>query len=153
MDSKENRELRLTRTVKAPIDLVWKVWKDPDHIVHWWGPHGHTNTIQKMDFSEGGEWTLTMQGPDGTKYPNRSVFREIIPFKKIVLEHFNPHFIATVDFDPKGVETQIEWSLLFDTEADFELIVKTFKADEGQKQNVEKLEKYLSGLQDESKTK
>ena len=71
MENTEARELRLIRTVKAPIDLVWKVWTDSEHIVNWWGPHGHTNTIHKMDFTEGGEWKLTMQGPDGTKYPKQ----------------------------------------------------------------------------------
>lgn len=146
MENTKNRELRMTRMVKAPIDLVWQVWTDPQHIVNWWGPNHHTTTIQKMDFTEGGEWRLTMVDPDGTVYPNRSIFTEIIPQQKIVLEHFNPHFIATVVFEAKGNETQIEWSSVFDTSADFDIIVKTFKADVGQKQNFDKLENYLSGL-------
>jgi hypothetical protein len=35
---------------------------------------------------------LTLHGADGTNFPNRSIFKEIIPVKKIVYEHFNPHF-------------------------------------------------------------
>ena len=102
-----------------------------------------------MDFQEGGEWKLTMHGPDGTNYPNRSIFKEIIPFKKIVYEHFNPHFIATILFESKGEETFMDWSGIFDTAEMFEIVVKTHKADEGQKQNFERLEKYLSTLQSE----
>lgn len=143
MENTENREQKMTRTLKAPIDLVWQVWTDPEHIVNWWGPAGHTNTIHEMDFSEGGEWKLTMRGPDGTNYPNRSVFREIVPFRKIMFEHFNPHFMATILFEQKGEETQIEWCSLFDTVEMFETIVNTFNAKEGQKQNLEKLEQYL----------
>ena len=65
-------------------------------------------------------------------------------FKKIVLEHFNPHFNTTVLFESKGKKTQLDWTMLFDTAEMFETVVKAHKADEGQKQNVERLEKYLS---------
>ena len=148
----ENSALQTTRIFKAPINLMWEVWTNPEHIVNWWGPNGFTGTIHKMDFQEGGEWKLTLHGPDGTNYPNRSIYKEILPFKKIVFEHFNPHFITTVLFEAKGEETQIEWTLLFDTVEMYEIIVKAHKADEGQKQNIEKLEKYLSKLPGELNT-
>jgi uncharacterized protein YndB with AHSA1/START domain len=44
----------IKRIVKAPIDLVWKVWTSPEHIKHWWGPAGFTNTISEMDVRPGG---------------------------------------------------------------------------------------------------
>jgi uncharacterized protein YndB with AHSA1/START domain len=142
MENKD-RQIRSSRIFKAPIDLLWEVWTKPEHIVNWWGPNGFTNTIHAMDFKEGGEWTLTMHGPDGTNYPNRSIFKEIIPLKKIVFEHFNPHFITTVLFEAKGNETQVDWSLEFDTADMRDIVVKAHKADEGQKQNLDKLEQYL----------
>lgn len=143
MEQTTDREMRMTRTFRAPIELMWEVWTSPEHIVTWWGPDGFTSTIHTMDFQEGGEWKLTLHGPDGTNYPNRSIFKEIIPFKKIVFEHFNPHFITTVVFEPKGSETVIDWSMLFDTADMREVVVKAHKADEGLKQNLERLEKYL----------
>lgn len=152
MERTENREMRITRTFKVSIELMWEMWATPEHIVNWWGPGGFTSTIHEMDFKEGGEWKLTLHGPDGTNYPNRSIFKEIIPLQKIVFEHFNPHFITTVLFESKGEETQIDWTLLFDTAEMRETIVKAHKADEGQKQNVERLEKYLSNLHRGSKT-
>jgi hypothetical protein len=30
------------------------------------------------------------------------IFKEIVPLKKTVFAHFNPHFITTVLFKPKG---------------------------------------------------
>lgn len=144
---KNNRELKMTRTVKAPIDLVWKVWTEPEHLVQWWGPNGHTTTIHKMDFREGGEWKLTLHNQaNGQDYPNRSIFREIVPLQKIVFEHFNPHFIATVLFEVKGEETQIEWNSLFDTEEMLETVINVFNAKEGQAQNFERLKRYLERL-------
>lgn len=138
-----NRALQSKTIIHAPTDLVWEVWTNPEHIANWWGPNGFTNTIHKMDFQNEGEWNLTMHGPDGTNYPNRSIFKEIIPLEKIVFEHFNPHFITTVLFESRGKETLIDWTLLFDSEEMYDIIVKAHKADEGQKQNLEKLEKYV----------
>lgn len=140
--------MRITRTFQAPVDLMWEIWTNPEHITHWWGPKGFTSTIHTLDFREGGEWTLTMHGPDGTNFPNRSIFKEIIPLKKIVFEHFNPHFITTVLFEARGEETYMDWTMLFDTAEMREIVIKAHKADEGQKQNVERMEQYLSTLRD-----
>ncbi|MBS1946740.1 MAG: SRPBCC domain-containing protein [Bacteroidetes bacterium] len=138
------RQMQITRTFNAPVELVWEVWTSPEHIANWWGPNGFTNTIHKMDFQNGGEWLLTMHAPDGTNFPNRSIFKEIIPFKKIVFEHFNPHFITTVVFKQADKQTFMQWTMLFDTEEMREVVIKAHQADVGLTQNVEKLEKYLS---------
>jgi len=75
-------QIHAQATLRAPIELVWKVWTDPAHIAHWWGPEGFTNTIQQMDLIPGGEWRLTMIGPDGKRYPNRSEFVEMVLYKR-----------------------------------------------------------------------
>lgn len=157
MESKKSnthdRELVLTRTLNAPVDLVWEVWTKSEHIANWWGPNGFTNTITKMDFIPGGEWNLVMHGPDGTDYKNKSIFKEIIPHKKIVYEHISaPKFVATVDFEEQGDQTFIRWHMLFETVEQFIQTVKTFKADEGLKQNIEKLNAYLAGMKAKNKS-
>jgi hypothetical protein len=43
------------------------------------------------------------------------VYKEIIPHKKIVFEHFNPHFITTVLFEADGDKTHIKWSVMLDS--------------------------------------
>jgi len=151
MEKKESstadRELVITRKLNAPIDLVWEVWTNPEHITNWWGPDGFTNTIHVMDVRPGGEWDLVMHGPDGTDYKNKSVFKEIVKNKRIVYEHVSaPKFIATVEFEAAGDETLIRWRMLFQTAEEFIQTVKTFKADEGLKQNVEKLNAFLIRL-------
>lgn len=139
-----DREITMSRLLNAPIDLVWEVWTDPNHIKNWWGPNGFTNTIHSMEMEAGGEWTLTMHGPDGTDYKNKSVFREILPHKKIVYEHLTaPKFLTTINFEAQGEKTLIHWHMLFESKEQFIQVVKTFKADEGLKQNVERLEAYL----------
>ncbi len=144
MNDTTDRELKLSRWLHAPIELVWQVWTDPNHIKNWWGPDGFSNTIHEMDVQEGGEWNLTMHGPDGTDYKNKSVFVEVVLHQKIVYEHLsNPKFRSTITFDPKGDLTHIEWHMLFESKEQFENVVKTFKADQGLAQNIEKLNRYL----------
>ena len=146
--STKDREIIISRTLNAPVELVWEAWTNPEHIANWWGPNGFTNTITKMDLTPGGEWLLVMHGPDGTDYKNKSIFKEIVPHKKIVFEHIAPNFIATIDFEAQGEKTHLNWHMLFETAEEFIRVVKTFKADEGLKQNIEKLSDYLTQLTD-----
>jgi uncharacterized protein YndB with AHSA1/START domain len=142
--STTDRELRLTRLLNAPVDLVWQVFTNPEHIKHWWGPNGFSNTITKMEVEPGGEWDLVMHGPDGTDYKNKAVFKEIIKHKKIVYDHVSgPKFLTTIEFESKGDQTHISWHMLFESKEQFIQTVKTFKADEGLKQNIERLQHYL----------
>jgi uncharacterized protein YndB with AHSA1/START domain len=138
-----SRSLRVTRSLDAPINLVWRVWTSPEHIAQWWGPSGFTNTIHTMDLVAGGEWRLTMKAPDGKTYPNKSIFKEVAELSKIVFQHFNPNYLATVRFQSVGGTTVLEWMMEFETVDLFETVVKVFKADEGLNQNVDKLEEYL----------
>ena len=146
INDSSDRELILSRLLNAPRELVWEVWTNANHIKNWWGPNGFTNTIFKMDVKAGGEWDLIMHGPDGTDYKNKSVFTEIIKPKKIVYEHVSaPKFVATITFEEQGNKTMLTWHMLFESKEQFIQVVKTFKADEGLKQNIEKLEIYLAG--------
>jgi uncharacterized protein YndB with AHSA1/START domain len=141
-----DRELSISRTLNAPVALVWEIFTQPEHIANWWGPNGFTNTITVMDVRPGGEWKLVMHGPDGTDYQNKSVFKEIVPNKTIVFQHFAPNFVTTIEFEDMGDKTHLNWHMLFESRELFITVVKTHKADEGLKQNIDKLEVYLEGL-------
>jgi len=99
-----------------------------------------------MDVRPGGEWDFMMHGPDGRDYKNRSIYQEIVPLKKIVFNHFAPNFTTTIEFEAKGDQTHMKWHMLFETAELFEAVVKAHNAAEGLKQNIEKLNFYLAGL-------
>ena len=142
----KDRELLITRTLNAPAELVWEAFTNPEHVANWWGPNGFTNTIYTMDLRPGGLWELVMHGPDGTDYKNKSIYKEIVVNKRIVFNHFNPDFTTTIEFEEQGEQTHLRWHMLFDSAEEFIQVVKTFKADEGLKQNIEKLIVYLKGM-------
>jgi uncharacterized protein YndB with AHSA1/START domain len=139
-----DRELLITRTLNAPRELVWEAFTKPEHIKNWWGPNGFTNTIAIMDVRPGGTWEFVMHGPDGTDYKNKSIYKEVVKPERIVFDHINPNFTATMTFEANGNKTFLTWHMLFETKEQFEQVVKTFKADEGLKQNITKLEAYLT---------
>jgi uncharacterized protein YndB with AHSA1/START domain len=145
-----DRELVISRVLNAPRQLVWEVWTNPEHIKHWWGPNGFTNTIFEMDVKPGGIWDFVMHGPDGTDYKNKSIYKEVIKPEKLVYDHVSgPKFQFTVTFTEQGKKTLISIQMLFETAEERDNVVKVFKADEGLRQNIYKLEGYLRKVSSE----
>ena len=147
-NSTKDREMRLTRTLNAPVELVWEVITDPKHIAQWWGPDGFNITINKMDVTPGGEWNLVMHGPDGTDYENRIIFKEVVKHKRLVLEYqTTPKHLTTVEFEEQDEQTLMKWHMTFESKEQLIQLVRDFKVDKGLEQNVEKWNRYLIGLQ------
>lgn len=102
------RELAATRIFDAQRELVFKAWTTPEHLAQWWGPRGFTNTFQEFDLRPGGVWRFIMHGPHGADYPNQSVFVEIVPPERIVLQHVSePRFQVTAIFEDLGGKTRL----------------------------------------------
>ncbi len=108
------------------------------------GTKRFTNTITKMEAQTRGEWIFTMHGPDGKDYPNRTIFREVVRHKRIVHEHFDPNFIAIIEFENQDDKTLLNWYKLYETKELFEMVEKRHKTNEGFKQTVDKLNTYLN---------
>ncbi len=145
--STHDRELLISRTLNAPVELVWEVWTKPEHIAQWWGPDGFTNTIHTMNVEPEGEWDFIMHSPNGANFKNKSVFKEVVPLKKIVYEHVShPWILATITFEERGDQTHLTWHMLFASAEEFIKVIKAHNAAEGQKQNVIRLAAYLERL-------
>lgn len=71
--------------------LIFAAFVQPDRLARWWGPDGFTNPFEQLEFEPGGRWVFVMRGPNGANYPNESVFREIQPDTRIVIEHLVNH--------------------------------------------------------------
>jgi len=59
--------VRIERSFDAPVELIWQMWTDPGHFAAWYGPHGATIPVAKMDVRVGGTRLvcIEMQTPDG----------------------------------------------------------------------------------------
>jgi uncharacterized protein YndB with AHSA1/START domain len=79
-----HREVALTRTFDAPRSLVFEAWTDPKHLARWWGPHCFTNPVCEVDVRPGGAIRIDMAGPDGTVYPMKGVFHDVVAPERLV---------------------------------------------------------------------
>jgi uncharacterized protein YndB with AHSA1/START domain len=150
-----DREILVSRIFDAPRELVWRAMTDPKHVIHWWGPRGFTTTVQKMDVRPGGEWILTMHGPDGANCSSKSVFKEVIEPEKIVFSHGSgrengpgTHFVATWSFDVVETgKTKLTIRMVFPSAKDRDFTVKEFGALEGANQTLERLSEHLPKME------
>jgi uncharacterized protein YndB with AHSA1/START domain len=143
--SSADREIVATRVFDAPRELVWKLWTDPHHVAQWWGPNGFTSTIQEMDVRPGGAWRLIMHGPDGTDYPNKSVYVEVVRPERLVYDHVSgPQFRATATFLEEGGKTRVTMRMVFESAALRDRVAKEFGAVEGLRQTLGRLGEQIS---------
>jgi uncharacterized protein YndB with AHSA1/START domain len=100
--------ISMEREFAAPPAAVFRAYTDPDALTRWYGPDGFTITMIAMDFRVGGLFRFTMHGPDGTDYPSRMQYREIVPAARLAYGHGSdidddPHlFEVVVTFAPVG---------------------------------------------------
>ncbi|HRJ86037.1 MAG TPA: SRPBCC domain-containing protein [Ignavibacteria bacterium] len=80
----DKNELRITRTFNASKEQVWHAWSDEEHFKQWWGPKEFTCPDCTLDFTVGGKWLASMMDSQGVKIWATGVYKEIIPFEKIV---------------------------------------------------------------------
>jgi uncharacterized protein YndB with AHSA1/START domain len=144
--SKPN-ELKITRIYDASVTAVWEAWTDPVQTAKWWGPRGFTLTTHSKDLRVGGHWHYTMHGPDGTDYPNRTVYHEVEPLKRLVYDHGAsegkpPLFRVTVTFKQIGNQTEMEMTMAFPS-AEVAQQSKKFIKDAGGNSTWDRLAEYL----------
>jgi uncharacterized protein YndB with AHSA1/START domain len=148
----KGKELIISRVLNAPVALVWEAWTKPEHIIKWWGPDGFTTTHKGMNLKPGGDWRFTMHGPDGKAYPNRVVFLEVIPQKKIMYRHSDDadtepiSFHVTVTFENLGNKTKLTMQSVFASVEELERLNREYHVIEGGEQHIGRLETFVTQL-------
>ncbi len=149
----DDRSLVTTREFDAPRQLVWDAWTQPQHVAQWWGPNGFTNTIHEMAVKPGGVFRFIMHGPDGTDYPNKIVFLEVVEPERLVYDHTDDlaepttHFHVTVTFEELGGRTRLTIRSLFPSAEELQRVIEEHGAEEGAKQHLERLRAYLTTME------
>jgi uncharacterized protein YndB with AHSA1/START domain len=148
---KDKPQIITTRLIAAPRDLVWKALTTPEHLKHFWGPDGFSNSFRSFDLRVGGEARFTMHGPDGKAWPNRFVFLTIEPPRLLRWDHdnggegeFDHKFTGEIELTEEGGKTRVELRLI---EASMEArdAVAGF-ALEGGKQNLDRLAAFVAPM-------
>lgn len=146
-----DREIVIQREIAASRERIFQAMTDPRQVVQWWGPNGFTTTTHEMDVRPGGVWRHTMHGPDGTDYPNHSIFVEVTPPERVVYRHAGgvkerggACFLGIWTFEDKGGRTLVKIRLRFGSSGEKEHTEKQYQAIEGGNQTLARLEAYLA---------
>jgi uncharacterized protein YndB with AHSA1/START domain len=145
-----DREVVFSRLLDAPRELVWSVWSDVKHIHQWWGPTGFTTTTHEFEFVPDGTWRYIMHGPDGTDYPTRVVFLEIVEPARLVYENSWDLPGAPVDFKvvvslvAVGKKTDLSLHMTFRDAEGFKRAVERYGILTGGVQTFDRLAQYVA---------
>ena len=77
-------DLVVKRIIDAPLELVWKAWTEPEHVMKWWGPKHYTSPSCKIDLREGGKYIFCMRAPadqGGQEHYTAGVYKKIVPME------------------------------------------------------------------------
>ena len=141
-----DKEIQISRWLKSPRALVWRMLTEPVHVNAWWGPNGFKNVDVVQHLRVGGEWKFRMLGPDGAVYPNLCTYLEITKPARLVFDHGDGEqvlFRQTVLLDEEGEGTRITLLLSCKSRKFRDSAVEF--AIEGGEQTLAKLETYLRG--------
>ncbi len=85
-DGAETFDVVVTRVLDAPVEEVWKAWRDPAYVMRWWGPTGFTAPSAQMDLRLGGSSLVCMRAPaeyGGQDVYNTWTYTRITPNERI----------------------------------------------------------------------
>jgi uncharacterized protein YndB with AHSA1/START domain len=85
MDVNQTAPFSISRVLKAPRALVFKVQTDPAHLEQWFSPAGFKTIHAELDFKVGGTYHYGLEGPGGMRMWGLQKFLEIVPDERIVL--------------------------------------------------------------------
>ena len=152
-----DREIVISRVIRAPRELVFEAFTAVRHLSQWWGPEGFTTTTRAFEFRVGGEWDFVMHGPDGTDYQEWISWTEIVPPERIALLHGESRgdpdsFVSVLSFVPDGpaaedaAATRVEMRTVFPTRELRDEAVEKYHAVEGGRQTLSNLAAYVTEI-------
>ena len=104
-------ELIYTRVFDAPRELVFRCLTEPEHLTHFWGPAGVRTPLDsiKVDARPGGVFeTVMVNDTDGSQYPTRAVYVEVVEPERLVWTEPGTGVTTTSTLtDLGGVRTEV----------------------------------------------
>lgn len=76
--------LTLVRELDAPAEKLFKAWTTAERLGEWFCPKPWTVSEAILDVRPGGSSMIVMQGPNGEVVPNRGVYLEVVPNRRLV---------------------------------------------------------------------
>lgn len=100
------------RLVKAPPGLVFRLYTEPEHLRHWWGPPHLELVSCEIDLRTGGHYRLVQRAPDGREYAFHGTYLHIERPHRLVKTFVyegrpENEAVDTFTFEPAGEHTLV----------------------------------------------
>jgi uncharacterized protein YndB with AHSA1/START domain len=105
----------ITRTLNAPVALVWEAMTEPKHLVHWYhADESWTTPFAEMDLSVGGKIRIGFGSPDGKNdFVFSGTFTEVNAPKRMVytIDDGRPVTVTLTELAPNRTRLEVEFAL------------------------------------------
>ncbi|MGZ5293076.1 MAG: SRPBCC family protein [Actinomycetota bacterium] len=103
-------EVTFTRVLDAPRAIVFRAFIEPEHLTHFWGPAGTSTPLETIviEARPGGRFeTVMVNDADGTEYPTKGVFIEVVEPERLVFGDPDGPERQTITFTDLGGKTEL----------------------------------------------
>lgn len=116
MATAATQALRVSRTITANAERLFRAWTDPEELRHWWRMDGEGWEFAEasIDLRVGGRYRLGMTSPEGKVHVAVGEYREIRRPTRLAFtwdwEAPSPavgETLVTVEFRPAGNRTEV----------------------------------------------
>ena len=144
-------EIVTTREFDAPLDLVFDVLTQPEHVRHWFAPFTDRVTECEIDLRVGGDYRIVSVTQEGRECVFRGTYLEVEPPTRTVSTWLfegwpDAEAVETTELRETDGVTTLTTTLAFRDEAGRAHMTRS----DGQEDSFNKLEDYLSSLLERS---
>lgn len=146
-------EIVTTREFDAPLELVFDVLTNPEHVRHWFAPFTDRVTECSIDLRVGGSYHIVFATEDGKECSFRGTYLEIEPPTRTVATWLfegwpDAHAVETTVLHETDGVTTLTTNLAFRDKAGRDHMTMQ----DGQEDSFNKLEDYLRSLLEQRET-
>lgn len=102
--------VRLSRTLAAPREKVFRAWTTPAELKRWSAPGDMVPALAEVDLRVGGRYRIHMQAPDGAVHKVSGVYQVVDPPRRLVYTwaweegSAQGDTLVTVEFNERGAD-------------------------------------------------
>ena len=122
MEAIQKTSITVEATVNAPVEKVWKLWNDPQHITKWCSASDDWHAPNaENDLRKDGKFKTTMAAKDGSfSFDFEGVYTRVEPNKTIEYTMSDDRKVK-IDFTSSGNTTKVTETFEAETENPIEM--------------------------------
>lgn len=144
-------EIALTRVFKAPRELVYHAFSDPEILKRWFGPRGWSLVTCTIDARVGGGFRFVLRAPDGRDLGMHGTYRELLPPERSVhtegFDDFPGESLVTSVFTERDGETTLIATIRYASKEVRDAVINS-GMEHGAAESYDKLAELLASTED-----